>query len=904
MSDDERKISFDTGINLDGLDNDTKELKSMANDIARTIENMGKDIEDNVSGINMDSIQSSMQDLTAEAIKSAQAMLKVNQMINKLDDVTGPKAILDSIKEYEKELEKLQERMAGYSQFDIDGQSESYKQDKESVEELRNSINAAKDDLRNYYMQQEAEKIAIDNLKQVVKEKAAAEKKAAREAAEAVKQSAKEKALAEKQAAEEEKQAQEEVAAAQEKSIARKKKLGSVCKMLGSQIGKVAGKAIGMGGAMSKADSRTQKISGSLKKLAGIAKTALVFNVIRKGLDALREQFGTMLKANDEFSSSLAVVKGNLAVAFQPIYEAAMPYINMLMQGLKTLTNQLAVFTNTLFGKTISASTQAAKAMNKQAAAAKKVGKETQKAVANIDEFNILSDNSSSSDSGTAIKYDVTESTGASDFANMLKQAWENQDFTDVGVLIGQKITNMLQGINWDEVYSNASRVAISFATFFNGLADGIDWNVIGQTVSGGINTALIFADTFLTNFNFLGFGEKIGSGLTSAISTIQWDLLGRSLADILNGAFDWIYGFLSTFDWTLLGSSLASSISNFFNTTNWRELGVDVSALVIGVVDMLTELLRDTDWLGVVNAVFDVIKGIDWGGVIRSLIELIVTVFLTLLTLIYDVGINIGEMLIEGLKDGIVSLIKNIGLWLYNNLVKPIIDAVCNFFGIHSPSTVFSDIGQFLIKGLLNGVSGMLGSVRQGFNKLVDTIIAPFRNLGETLKSIFSNAWQRVLNIFSATSFAGVASNIGATFKNIINRLISGINNVVSKPFQTLGSAFATLRKVNILGGHPFGFLPNIQAPQIPFLAKGAVIPANSPFVAVLGDQRSGNNIEAPERLIRQIMRDELAGLTDRQRTEVVVSLKGEMAKFFQAFVEEYKKERDKTGKDPILGI
>ena len=86
--------------------------------------------------------------------------------------------------------------------------------------------------------------------------------------------------------------------------------------------------------------------------------------------------------------------------------------------------------------------------------------------------------------------------------------------------------------------------------------------------------------------------------------------------------------------------------------------------------------------------------------------------------------------------------------------------------------------------------------------------------------------------------------------------------------------------------------------------MAKGAVIPANSPFVAVLGDQRSGNNIEAPEGLIRQIMRDELAGLTDRQRTEVVVSLKGEMAKFFQAFVKKKKKERDKTGKDPILGI
>ena len=203
---------------------------------------------------------------------------------------------MDSIKEYEKELEKLQERMAGYSQFDIDGQSDVYKQDKESIEELRNSINAAKDDLRNYYMQQEAEKIAIDNLKQKAKDKAAAEKTAAKEAAEAVKQAARDKAAAEKQAAEEEKQAQKEIAAEQEKSIARKRKLGSVCKMLGSQIGKVAGKAIGMCGAMGKADSRTQKLSGSLKKLAGIAKTALVFNVIRKGLDALREQFGTMLK--------------------------------------------------------------------------------------------------------------------------------------------------------------------------------------------------------------------------------------------------------------------------------------------------------------------------------------------------------------------------------------------------------------------------------------------------------------------------------------------------------------------------------------------------------------------------------------------------------------------------------
>jgi len=53
---------------------------------------------------------------------------------------------------------------------------------------------------------------------------------------------------------------------------------------------------------------------------------------------------------------------------------------------------------------------------------------------------------------------------------------------------------------------------------------------------------------------------------------------------------------------------------------------------------------------------------------------------------------------------------------------------------------------------------------------------------------------------------------------------------------------------------------IPTVQAPQIPYLATGAVIPPNSQFLAVLGDQRSGNNIEAPEGLIRQIIREEMS--------------------------------------------
>lgn len=53
---------------------------------------------------------------------------------------------------------------------------------------------------------------------------------------------------------------------------------------------------------------------------------------------------------------------------------------------------------------------------------------------------------------------------------------------------------------------------------------------------------------------------------------------------------------------------------------------------------------------------------------------------------------------------------------------------------------------------------------------------------------------------------------------------------------------------------------LPQFSIPQIPYLAQGAVIPPNREFMAVLGDQRHGTNIEAPEDLIRKIVREETA--------------------------------------------
>lgn len=92
------------------------------------------------------------------------------------------------------------------------------------------------------------------------------------------------------------------------------------------------------------------------KRISNTFKSAFIFSVLYKGLNELKQRLSAMLSTNQQFTSSLNQVKSNLAVAFQPIYQAAMPAINALMQLLVRATAYIAAFVNALFGKSLNSS--------------------------------------------------------------------------------------------------------------------------------------------------------------------------------------------------------------------------------------------------------------------------------------------------------------------------------------------------------------------------------------------------------------------------------------------------------------------------------------------------------------------------------------------------------------------
>lgn len=106
--------------------------------------------------------------------------------------------------------------------------------------------------------------------------------------------------------------------------------------------------------------------------------------------------------------------------------------------------------------------------------------------------------------------------------------------------------------------------------------------------------------------------------------------------------------------------------------------------------------------------------------------------------------AIKMGTDLIDGLLKGIGDSLKNIGAWLQENLVDPIVSGVKSLFGIHSPSTVFAEIGSFLIQGLLNGISSLIGGVSDLiggiWGDIKKTISDKTQEILDTSKAIWGN--------------------------------------------------------------------------------------------------------------------------------------------------------------------
>ena len=167
----------------------------------------------------------------------------------------------------------------------------------------------------------------------------------------------------------------------------------------------------------------------------------------------------------------------------------------------------------------------------------------------------------------------------------------------------------------------------------------------------------------------------------------------------------------------------------------------------------------------------------------------------------------------------------------------------------------------QYVVDSFFNG----LGTIA----KVADGIAGVLRGLCEFVSGVFTGDWDRAWR-----GLSDIFESVWDTMVGVAKQGVNGIIDLVNAMLRALtGGMNAVIDRLNGIGveipswvpdygGQHFGVnLPRVPEYQIPRLAKGAVLPANRPFLAVVGDQRRGTNVEAPLETIRQAVADVLGG-------------------------------------------
>ena len=767
---------------------------------------------------------------------------------------------------------------------------------------------------------------------------------------------------------------------------------GAVKKGIGhiTQFGKQTAKS------MDQAGNKMKRMTlQMIKAMLGVRGLYMLF---RKMKSAFTESFKGMAEQVPEiqaqfgaFKASLAQIKGSLATAFQPIVSYVLPVLTSLLSVINSVLVAIAKFNAVLTGQGyIYEYTQNQEDYAKSLEGTGKAAKKATKDLMGFDEINRLSDKDSGGGAGGGagqyVPTAIDPTDAISEFAEKVKEAWKNKDFTEVGQIIGEKLKGVftsatkvldMEGQQW------ARDLSKSLSTLINGI---VDVDGLGESFGTALGSALNVGITFLRNFwrdtNFTGIGEQVAGAINGLFEKVNWTGLGEYFGFKFNGIFDFINGIATNTKWTEIATDLSEAINTCLNTMDLGKATTSLSNLLNGLLTSAVVLISTTDWAKIGEQLANGLAGIDFVGILgkagtliskgaKGILEMIISfvkktnwaqtttdiingigemfsnvwddgtlvqklaegfgaLLGAALVALWNIGswitdnviaplgealsnnfsfdpdspwYEVGWNIIQGILKGIWDALIGIGKWIADNIVAPMVDGVCAAFGIASPSTVFMDIGLDLIAGLFEGLKGIWDAVKGLFEDLAEKIGGVFEGIKTTIGNIWSSitegvhtAWngirdwlvEKVKNIKTNVSgfFNAIKDGVLGSFrsirdageliwnglwniiKSVINTIIGGINGMIWAVESAINFVIDCLNTLSWdvpswvpgIGGETFGFdIGHVEFGRIPELAQGAVLPPNQPFMAVVGDQTHGTNVEAPLDTIKQAVAEVL---------------------------------------------
>lgn len=583
-------------------------------------------------------------------------------------------------------------------------------------------------------------------------------------------------------------------------------------------------------GASERMELAAKNVSDSMntfsKRVSGLFKRVLVFSLITRALQSLQTWLGKTIMQNEEARAAVARLKAAFLTLAQPILQVVIPVFVKLVDILTQVVTAIAKFFGMLSGKSWGAQVAAAKGLNAEKEAIEGVGsaaEDASKSMASFDEINQITSNQASGGGGGAGGAASTDI--APDFSNI---DMAEDKLHDILGLVGAIAAGLL-----------AWKIASMFTNDLSKIAG------IALAAAGAFALVYFWLDAWKNGIDLQNFlGMLAGLAALAAGLAIAFGPIAAGIALVVGGLVMLVVG-------------IKDVIENGFNLVNTLTIIAGILAAGIGI-SLLTG-----SWIPLLIA-----------GFVAALVALVSFT-------------GHGEELIEGLKN--------------------IIDGFGKFFkGVFTGDLKLAAEGAKQIwEGLKQTWNAIVNSIKDAWSAFITWLQGKNPALAaifETIGKLFSdqyNAWKKILSglitfltgVFTGDwkkawngvldILKGVWNLIVGTVEGAINFIIDGINLLISALNKI---HFEVPDWVPLVGGKSFGInITPVSRVSLPRLASGAVIPPNREFMAVLGDQKSGTNIETPLATMVQAFKqamNETGGMGGRSITVVMQVDKREFAR------------------------
>lgn len=465
-------------------------------------------------------------------------------------------------------------------------------------------------------------------------------------------------------------------------------------------------------------------------------------------------------------------------------------------------------------------------------------------------------------------------------------------------------LNGAVQNLDWGLLGSTLGNALNTVTHFIDTFFQGFDWVGLGAGIGAGLNNMISTIDWVslghLLSDKFMALLET----LHGFLQTFNWAALGRSVATMLIAAF-------SNIDWVQAAGDLSKLAIGILTALNTSLAEIDWSSVGQTIIDMLKAI----DWATLFQQLGELLAQV-WPVVLAAVLIPGIATFVTgtvipaaisaLGSLVASIIAAIGgwpALLIGVLMLGLAAIGAAVAQWLYEHwdeLTAWFDEKWAEFSESWAEfwNTVFEkgkeiwnnirDAWQDFWENLSNKFNEMRTNITAAWNEFWLQVSNKAREIWNNIQSDWQNFWSNVFSKFNTMKanlsqawnslWTGMRDKVGEIWNGIVEKVRGGansvlgfINGLISKVVNGINGMIDALNSLSFdvpewLGGGTFGFsIGHINAPQIPYLAQGAVIPPNREFLAVLGDQSSGTNIEAPlstiEQAVANVLENQLAG-------------------------------------------